>query len=260
MECGGIGMAAEMLVVGPIVTGSLGGIDRDGVFRRTVQSECELPIEDREAVARLERPLHLDLEWHLRSARPFDDPFECATHVESFDVHDTVVLAFDEPVSQIGVCEYGPDRGRDDRRLLAPEEDACATEGFGYCRGPVRDDRHSGGHRLEDRDAETFVLAHRNEDAGTCEGCSEVSVADLAQESHTVSDVPAIGHSTHRLDVGRVGNVPDECQTCVPVERLGVDRERLHQFVLTLVSDDRGLHRASPSTHGRRRLRIDRTR
>src|SRR5271166_625599 len=108
--------------------------------------------------------------------------------VERTDLLDPRELALDQPLTEIRVGLDRPHRGRDEWGFLASQQDTRPTHRLGDRRGAEGDDRDPGRHRLENRDPETLVLTHRDEDPGTCEGKSQLAVGYLAEQGDPILD------------------------------------------------------------------------
>ena len=147
-----------------------------------------MPVHHGQAVAGLERPLDLDLQGEVDPRRPIDDPLSSRPGVETPDLLDAHELALDETMPQPGVGLHGLHGGGHHGGVLGAQQHPGATHGLGDGRGAVGHHRDPGGHGLEDRHAETLVLAHRDEDPGAGERRPEQAVGDLAHDDHPVRD------------------------------------------------------------------------
>ena len=231
------GMRGKVLPLRLVVTRPLGRVHRQCVLGVLVETLGEPAVHHRKAVARLERPLDLDLERRQVPDCPIDDSPEHPLGVEAPDVVDPRELALEQPSPDLGVRLHCMDGRRDDRRLLGPEQHAGTAHRLGDGSGTEGDHRHPRGHRLEDRDPESLVLTQRDEDAGAAERRSQLTVGDLAEQDHPIGETGLGSGPADLCDVVLRRQVPDEHEPRVGVEVPHVEGERGDQLVLALVTD-----------------------
>ena len=138
--------------------------------RAPVQPDGQLPVDHRQAVAGLEGPWTW-ISSGTRDARgPVDDPAQKRPASNSRTLLDPRRTA--GSIETLTQARIGPDRlhrRRHHGRVLGMQQDAGPAHRLGNRGRAVRDHRHPGGHRLENRHTESLVLAHRDEDAGAGE-------------------------------------------------------------------------------------------
>ena len=121
---------------------------------------------------------------------------------------------------------------------LSSSSTPVAAEGFGDGRGSIGDHRHAEFHRLQDRDAKTFVLGEANEDVGHRPVGQQLGPAEPVEDLDAVPQFQLVHHPLEGSQIVRRRRAADEGKACSRVEHPAINGKRPDHIVLALVGSD----------------------
>ena len=166
------------------------------------------------------------------------------------EVREPAALAGDDPRPQLVVeCQRAEEFGRV-LEILRRERNARAAQRVRHRRGGVGEHRHVGGHCLEQRDAEAFVLAHRDVDRRVAVVDGEFFVGHRSGEHESVVEEAELVHqgADHRIIPRHHVEPSDEDEAVVCVDVALVDFSEPDDVLDLLVrrdaADEQEVHEA----------------
>ena len=136
------------------------------------------------------------------------------------EIGEPAALAGDDLRAQVVVEGQRAEELGGEFEILRRELDAGAAQRVGDGGGGVREHRHVGSHRLDQRHAEAFVLAHRDVDRGVAVVHRELFVGNRAGEHESVIEEAELRHqrANHRIIPRHHVEPADEDEAVVGVD------------------------------------------